>query len=145
MKYQVFRAFCDSLDPAGDLARKLRTVKFLASRSVSSYSNVISDPDSPVIRELREELVRTDVLPVDVESMWDVDKAVPMNNGFSWEEFSAALSSCTAKPSPRINGVKYMIIISLIWCTVCQKALFKIARNFRFQRILMYFLLRHNL
>lgn len=63
IKHQSLRAFCESSDPATGLSRTWRTVKVLASRAEKPHIDVVTDPDSPVIRGLQDELVRSDTPP----------------------------------------------------------------------------------
>ena len=69
-----------------------------------------SDPDSPAIQALREELVCPGIAPVSVPMLLDVDETDPMNRPFSALEFSAVLESCNVRSASGLDGIGYGVL-----------------------------------
>ena len=82
-KHLSFVFFCESIDPSLGLTRIWRTVRSMSSRVVGYRTGRGTDPDSPALEALREELVCPGVPPVEVPTIVDVDDANPMNFPFT--------------------------------------------------------------
>ena len=106
-KHLSFVAFCESIDPSVGLTRIWRTVRSLSSQASGGRTDRCSDPDSPAMQALREELVCPGIAPVSVSMLLDVDETDPMNGSFSALEFSTALESCNVRSAPGLDGIGY--------------------------------------
>ena len=95
------------------LSRILKTVKSLSSRVAGSHTDRVTDPDSPALVALREELVCASTLPVEIPMLSDVDDTDLMNQSFSAREFSVALGSCNVRSAPGLDGVGYGALLGL--------------------------------
>lgn len=82
----------------------------LASRTVEPHTDLVTDPDSSVVRGLQKELVYSDIASQMVYPFTKSDEFDPLNQAFSWKNFSVALSSCKAKSFPVMDGLSYAII-----------------------------------
>lgn len=61
------------------LSKIWRKVKVLATRASSPHTDMITDPDYLVIKELQDELIRSDIPPVIAEPILDLDETDWMN------------------------------------------------------------------
>ena len=109
-KHLSFVAFCEAIDPSVGLTRIWRTVKSLSLRASGSRTDRCSDPDSPAMQALMEELVSPEIAPVSVPMLLEVDQSEPMNGPFSALEFSAALKSCNVRSAPGYDGIGYGVL-----------------------------------
>ena len=112
-KHLSFVSFCESIDPSLGLTRIWRTVKSMSSRVAGYRTGRGTDPDSPVLKALREELVCPGVPPVEIPMLVDVDESDPVNLPFTGREFSAALGSCNSRSDPGLDGVGYGALLGL--------------------------------
>ena len=71
---------------------------------------MVTDVDSAELRELRDDLARADVPPVDIplEEVAMVDD--PLDEPFSRSEFDSALWACRVKSAPGLDGISYEIL-----------------------------------
>ena len=95
------------------LSRIWKTVKSLSSRVAGSHTDRGTDPDSPALVALREELVCPSISPVEIPMLSEVDDTDLMNRPFSGREFFAALSSCNVRSAPGLDGVGYGTLLGL--------------------------------
>ena len=110
-KRDSFRTFCESLvDPSQGISRIWRTVRALASRSGALRTGVVTDVDSAELRQLRDDLVRADVPPVDIPLKEVAMVDDPLDEPFSRSEFDSALGACRVKSSPGLDGISYEIL-----------------------------------
>ena len=83
----------------------------MSSRVAGYRTGRGTDPDSPALEALREELVRPGIPPVEIPMLVDIDDSDPMNHPFTGREFSAALGSCNSRSTPGLDGVGYGILL----------------------------------
>ena len=112
-KHLCFVAFCESIDPSLGMTRIWRTVKSMSSRVAGYRTGRGTDPDSPALEALREELVCPGVPPVEDPMLVDIDDSDPMDFPFTVREFSAALGSCNSRSAPGLDGVGYGVLLDL--------------------------------
>ena len=78
-KHLSFISFCESIDPSLGLSRIWRTVNSMSSRFAGCRTGRGTEPDSPALRALREELVCPGIPPVELPMLLDADDSDYMN------------------------------------------------------------------
>lgn len=80
-------------------------VRSLASRCSSKNTDVVTDTNSAELKAVQEALVVSNIAPVEVPVIADVDDTDPMNRPFSSAKFRTVLNSCEACTFPGLDGI----------------------------------------
>lgn len=90
-----------------------RTVKSFANTNSPLTTNVCNDPTSEIFVELQEELIKSDIQPIELLNRTDINETDPLNCIFTNEEFRSALSLCKKDTVPGLDDITYFTIKKL--------------------------------
>lgn len=112
-KQESYKKFCNTINPSMGLKRIWSVVKGFQSRNSHCSTYIYNDPNLPEIFSLKQELLYSDVLPVNIPYNINPDENNSLNHPFTPEDLQLSLNSCKRDTAPGRDSITYPILKKL--------------------------------